>query len=300
MQLRDVLTEEEHADITASDNWAGAWIILFDWVVIVGVLWLTALFPNPITILLAIVILGGRQLALGIVVHETGHRSLFTSPAVNDFCGRWLSGYWVFTDKDAYMRNHLKHHQFAGTEGDPDLPNYQSFPVSPQSLRRKVTRDLTGQIGWRRIRSIGRSIINFRDLKPGNRKSLVSSLALNLTMLLTMTVLGYPWLFILWIMAFMTSHMLVTRIRQIAEHAAVPDHFDSDVRLNTRTTHISALERLLIAPHQVSFHLEHHLLASAPIYNLEKLHNLLRDKGFYDDVEFPRGYVDLLKQVTTA
>ena len=43
--------------------------------------------------------------------------------------------------------------------------------------------------------------------------------------------------------------MLITRIRQIAEHAAVPDYFNPDIRLNTRTTYISPLERLLITPH---------------------------------------------------
>lgn len=88
MNIRDLLTEEEVDDITTSDNWAGVQIILFDWTVIVGILWLTAHCPNPFTILLAIILLGGRQLALGVVVHETGHRSLFTSPRVNDFCGR--------------------------------------------------------------------------------------------------------------------------------------------------------------------------------------------------------------------
>lgn len=96
------------------------------------------------------------------------------------------------------------------------------------------------------------------------------------------------------------SHILITRIRQIAEHAAVPDHFNSDIRLNTRTTYISPLERLLITPHQVSFHFEDHLLASVLIYNLKKLHHLLRDKSFCDGMEFPRGYVNLLKQITSV
>jgi|TARA_B110000196_G_scaffold134074_1_gene116215 fatty acid desaturase len=94
----------------------------------------------------------------------------------------------------------------------------------------------------------------------------------------------------------MTSHMLVTRIRQIAEHAAVPDQFNIDVRFNTRTIYISPLERLLIAPHQISFHLEHHLMASVPIYNLRRLHELLLNKGFYKGVTFSRGYLNLLRQ----
>ena len=112
------------------------------------------------------------------------------------------------------------------------------------------------------------------------------------------TLIGYPWLYALWVIAFMTSHMLITRIRQIAEHAAVPDHFDLDARLNTRTIYISRLERLLVAPHDLNYHLEHHLMASVPIYRLRRLHELLLAKGYYDGMEFPRGYVNLLRQVT--
>ncbi|MEX0943856.1 MAG: hypothetical protein WD002_15075 [Pseudomonadales bacterium] len=57
------------------------------------------------------------------------------------------------------------------------------------------------------------------------------------------TVSGHPWLYLLWIGAFMTSHMLVTRIRQIAEHAAVLDQFRLDPRGNTRTLLINPIER---------------------------------------------------------
>jgi len=95
----------------------------------------------------------------------------------------------------------------------------------------------------------------------------------------------------------MTSQMLVTRIRQIAEHAAVPDVLDVDPRNNTRTLHISWLERLFIAPHGVNYHLEHHMLASVPIYRLRNMHELLLEKGFYKDLKFQKGYVNLLRQV---
>ena len=117
-------------------------------------------------------------------------------------------------------------------------------------------------------------------------------------MLALLAVLGNAWLYSLWIIAFMTSHMLVSRIRQIAEHAAVPDLFDLDPRLNTRTIYISWLERLLIAPHHVSYHLEHHLMASVPIYRLQELHEILLKKGYYKGVDCPKGYLNLLAQVT--
>ncbi len=298
--IRDLLTEEEIQRVTEKSD-VKAWsIVAFDWSVIAGLFYLAAVFPNPLTFLVVIILLGGRQMAFGVLVHETGHKSMFTSASVNHFVGTWLSGYWVFSDKEAYMKGHLMHHRDCGTQEDPDLKNYESYPIDRGSLWRKFKRDLTGQIGWRRVRSIARSLNRINELKPQARQTLVRSLLCNLAMLLGFTALGLPWLYALWVIAFMTTHMMITRIRQIAEHAAVPDHFDLDARFNTRTIYINRLESLLIAPHDLNYHLEHHLNAAVPIYRLRELHELLLKKGYYDGVAFPRGYFSLLRQVTFA
>lgn len=300
MNIRDLLTPEELNAVTEKSDWRAARIVLFDWTVIIGSFYLMASYPNPLTILLGLFLLGARQLGLGIIVHETGHRTLFASNKLNNLVGNWLAGYWVFSHKDAYMRVHLKHHQDAGTDMDPDLVNYQSYPITHTSLKRKFTRDLTGQVGWRRIKSIYRALKNVQQLDEENRRYLLRSVGANAFMLLVLTALGHAWLFAVWMVAFMTTHMMIVRIRQIAEHAGVPDHFDTDPRLNTRTLYISPLERLFIAPHRVNYHLEHHMLASVPIYRLQKLHRILINKGYYDDVTFQRGYVSLLRDVTVA
>jgi len=299
-KIRELLTAEELARVTSKDDLRAACIVLFDWAMVIGLFVLAAAFPNPVTILFTVLLLGGRQMAFGVLVHETGHKSFFTSQSVNDFVATWLSGYWVFSDKDAYMKGHLVHHKDCGTIDDPDLKNFDAYPVSVTSFRRKVLRDITGKIGWRRIVSIGRSLYRFNESKPGIKKMLAGSVICNLALLLVLTVAGFAWLYALWVIAFMTSHMLITRIRQIAEHAAVPDHFDPDIRLNTRTIYISWLEALLVAPHGLNFHLEHHLLASVPIYRLRELHQLLLDKGYYEGIEFPQGYLGLLRRVTYA
>ncbi|HKI73415.1 MAG TPA: fatty acid desaturase family protein [Pseudomonadales bacterium] len=300
MNLKDVLTPEEFASVTEKSDWLGARIIAFDWVVIAGTFYLAGTYPNPVTLLLAILILGARQLGLGVIVHETGHRTLFSSRALNDFCGTWLTGYLVFSNKDAYMRGHLKHHRDAGTDQDPDLSNYRDYPIGRERLQRKIVRDLTGQVGWRRIKSLARAIAKLPSLDEENRSYLIGSIAMNVLIFGALAVWGHAWVYLLWVAAFMTSHMLVSRIRQIAEHAAVPDLYDPDPRRHTRTLYINWLERLLIAPHGVNYHLEHHLLASVPIYRLRLLHEILLRKGFYEGVEFEKGYLNLLRNVTYA
>lgn len=298
MNITDILSSDELKQITSRNDWYAARIVLFDWLVIIGTFWLMASYPNPLVILVGIFLLGARQLGLGVTVHETGHRTFFNSNKVNDFVGNWLAGYWVFSNKETYMRVHLEHHRQAGTETDPDLGNYKNFPVSHKSFRRKVIRDLTGQVGWRRIRSIYRALVRFGQLDKQNQTYLLRSLSVNILMLLILTSLGHAWLYLTWVAAFMTTHMLIVRIRQMAEHAAVPDNFDPDPRLNTRTLYINPLERLFIAPHRVNYHMEHHMLASVPIYQLEALHKMLLDRGYYEDVKFQQGYWNLLRTVT--
>ncbi|MEX2489330.1 MAG: fatty acid desaturase family protein [Pseudomonadales bacterium] len=298
MKLKDILTPEEMRQVTGKNNFAGAFKFVFDWGVMALTFIVAANYPNPLTILLALIVIGSRQLGLGILVHECGHRTLFTSNFWNDFCGRWLAGYPVFSNMDAYMRGHWKHHREAGTEGDPDLPNYKDYPVPRSSFKRKVKRDLTGQVGWRRIKSIYAAIGHLSALDPGTRQYLSRSLAVNVGLLAIFSAFGHPWLYLLWIGAFMTSHMLVTRIRQIAEHAAVPNQYSLDPRENTRTLLINPVERFFIAPHQVNFHLEHHLMPSVPIYRLKRLHEILKSKRYYEGVEFQRGYLNLLRTVT--
>lgn len=300
MNLRDILDQEEFLEVTRKNNWLGARMVAFDWAVIAGTFYLAASYPNPVVWLLAILVLGARQLGLGVAVHETGHRTLFESQPLNEFVGTWLTGYLVFSNKDGYMRGHLKHHQNAGTREDPDLANYADYPINRSSLKRKILRDVTGQVGWRRIKSIARAISRYPSLDAENRRFLRGSILMNLGLFGVLALLGQPGLYLLWVIAFMTSQMLVSRIRQIAEHAAVPDQFSPDARLNTRTLYINWLERLFIAPHHVNYHLEHHLLASVPIYRLARLHELLLQKGYYEGVQFDRGYFNLIRRVTAA
>ena len=82
-KVRDILTEEEFQSVLEKDNLKAASIVAFDWGVIIALFTLAAMYPNPLVLLAVIILLGGRQMAFGVLVHETGHKSFFTSPAVN-------------------------------------------------------------------------------------------------------------------------------------------------------------------------------------------------------------------------
>jgi fatty acid desaturase len=90
-------------------------------------------------------------------------------------------------------------------------------------------------------------------------------------------------LYLLWVAAYLTTYPLVARIRQLAEHGNVPGLYQPDPRGNTRTTRANWLERLLLCPNNVNFHIEHHLLPSVPAWRLRRLHSTLCTRGFYQD-----------------
>jgi fatty acid desaturase len=236
-----------------------------------------AIWPNPVTVVLAVLLLGGRQLGFGVLVHECGHRSLFRSPLLNDLVADWLLAPPTFNDRVAYMRGHVGHHRLAGTAEDPDLPNYQDYPISRARLRRKLARDLTGKTGFRTLAGIVSAWRRYPTLAPERQAALRRGLGMQIVLLAGMTLAGAPWLYLVWIGAFVFTNPLVSRLRQIAEHAAVPDRLDPDPRRNTRTVMGGAIARLLVCPHRINYHLEHHLLPSVPIYRLRAMHALLHE-----------------------
>lgn len=298
MQIRDALSPDELAEVTAKSDLRAAWLLGCNVLIVVAAFALAAVWPNLLTVVIAVALLGARQLGFGILMHEAGHRLLFRSRAANEWVGIWLIAPPTFGNMAAYMRGHLEHHRLAGTEDDPDLANYRDYPIPRSRLRRKLWRDISGQTGWKTVQRIGLGLRHLPRLDAETRASLLRGVGFNALLLLLLVALGQGWLYLLWLFAFVCVNPLVSRIRQVGEHAAVPDRLAADPRDHTRTIVPSWLARLFICPHQVSYHLEHHLLPSVPIYRLRRLHELLLRNGCYAGVSFPRGYLPLLRAVT--
>jgi fatty acid desaturase len=102
-------------------------------------------------------------------------------------------------------------------------------------------------------------------------------------LLLVLTLCGAPWLYLIWMLAYLSSYLLVARIRHLAEHGGVAALYERDPRGNTRTTRTNLIERLIFAPNNVNFHIEHHLLPSVPCWQLPRLRTLIKERGFYRD-----------------
>lgn len=117
-------------------------------------------------------------------------------------------------------------------------------------------------------------------------------------LLVGLAAAGYWWLYpVLWLVPLATWYQLVSRVRNIAEHAVVPDN-DDPLR-NTRTTLANFLERLFVAPYWVNYHLEHHLFMFVPCWRLPAAHRALLAAGLGDRMEIQPGYAAMLRLATS-
>ncbi|MEO1323196.1 MAG: fatty acid desaturase family protein [Pseudomonadota bacterium] len=291
-KISDYLTKRELRTLSKPRDLRAVGSLLLNWALIAVSFAIAIIWTSPITILLGILLLGGRQLGLGILNHDCAHHSLFKSKSANNFVGHWLCGAPINVSVYAYRTYHLKHHRHAGTIEDPDRIFVANYPISSSSLKRKLVRDVTGQTG-------------FRDLVQSLRSFKISKnypwLIFHMSLLCVLTLIGAPWAYLMWWGAELFIYPALTRIRQIGEHGVAIDRDSLDPRDNTSTTLTSWWEKLLIAPNNVNYHLEHHHFAAVPGYNLPKLHRLLSERGYYKQHDcISNGYLDVLRRAVKS
>ena len=299
---RDIMSADELAVIRTRHTWKGVALILHAWALIIGSIALVAWFPNPLTFVLAVLIIGSRQLGLAILMHDGAHGCLAASERLNLWLSQWFCAYPVFAETRAYRRYHLKHHARTQQDDDPDLVLSAPFPITRMSYRRKFLRDITGQTGYQQrkaqlLNALGHAEWPFARRAAYFWGQLGPQVLANAILFAILAAAGVWWAYpLLWLVPLLTWMMVITRIRNIAEHAVVPD--GSDPLRNTRTTRANVLERLFIAPYYVNYHLEHHLLFYVPCYNLPRVHRILSESRYAGRMEVQPNYLAVLRLAT--
>ncbi len=312
VKVDELLSPAEISQLTKRSDAAGWWAVLSTWAVITACFAVVAVWPNPFTVVAAVLVLGGRQLALAILMHEASHRTLFATRALNDGLADWLCGRPIWSDVERYRKHHLKHHAYTNTDQDPDDSLSVNFPTTRSSLARKLLRDVIGVTGLKRLFGIfmmdigamkytvaadvvylpraGRSIMSY--VRDGVR-NMWRTVLINLALFGVLHALGCGLVYLVWVVAYLTSFSVFIRIRSIAEHACTER--STDPFRNTRTTSAGWLARATVAPVHVNFHIEHHLMAAVPYFKLKRLHALLVERGH---VPHGPGYLDVLRIAT--
>lgn len=303
---KSYLTPDEIRVLARKSDLMGWGLLVFGWGIVFGAVALFAWWPSILTFLLAVMLIGSRQLGFAILMHEAAHRALFQTGWLNEWAGQWLAARPILAEMTSYRTYHLTHHRHVQTEKDPDLPLSAKFPTTRDSLVRKFKRDITGQTGLKlRLAQIRRALqLGFdEDAIAGAKmaqtfqsEDLRPALLVNAVLFIAMWGIGEWWYwFAFWALPLMTWYQLVIRIRNIAEHAVLRDATDP---LGTaRTTYADPLTALFLAPYWVNYHLEHHLIMHVPCWRLPRLHALLLSRDLGPNMELAPSYWFVLGHV---
>jgi fatty acid desaturase len=297
--FRKALPRELVQELTRRSAARATFAVLHDVLIAAAAIALALYYwPNPLVVLVSIVVIGTRQHALFVIAHDAAHYLLYENRLLNDVVGRtcaMLQGLSMCT----YRVIHRMHHNNLYGELDPDTALHGGYPRGRAYLVKKLLKDLSGFTAWKTYAYFlgGAPALNTATnvalrplddtsakLKSEARTDRNMVVAFHILMLLLMAWSGHLVQYlVLWVLPLITVVQAILRLRAIAEHGATTD-FSSPLTA-ARTNRGPAWLEWLIFPHQVNYHIEHHLYASVPHYNLPRLHRELASRGILEGAE---------------
>ncbi len=273
-----------------------AWTVFWLYGQTIGLFVLAAYLNNVITWVITFLLMGRTHAQFASLMHESAHRTLFRHKGANDWVGNWLLGYPVITSTPAYRRVHMAHHKKEFGPEEPDIPLYANYPVTRDSLRRKLLRDATGRTGLKLLRN---QIRGFQSPDARVRHTLWKMVVVQILMIAAFTASGYWWMYpVMWVLPYLTLWRVINRLRSIAEHGGL--RADSDRRITTHSVTQHAITNFYLVPYKIGYHLAHHVDAGVPFRHLPRYHRYLRENGYVtSSIEYPT-YRSLWKAVSGA
>jgi fatty acid desaturase len=297
--FRKALPRELVLELTRRSPWRATAAVLEDVAVIAAAL-AAALYywPNPLVILLSIILVGTRQHALFVIAHDAAHYLLYETRWLNDAVGRacaMVQGLSMCT----YRVIHRLHHNNLYGELDPDTALHGGYPRGRAYLVKKLLKDLCGLTAWKTYAYFlgGAPALNTatnvavrplddtsEKLRREARHDRNAVIFFHVAALAMFAWSGYLVQYlVLWILPLVTVVQAILRLRAIAEHGATTD-FSSPLTA-ARTNVLPRWLEWLIFPHRVNYHIEHHLYASVPHYHLPRLHREMAGRGMLEGAE---------------
>lgn len=256
--------------------------VALEWLGIAAGVALYAMYPSVPTLVLACVWIGARQHALSVIAHDASHFRFLRRRWANELFGNLLLAWPTFITVAGFRRFHAEHHKHFNEAGDGNRLLWHThspdgrqrlewvFPKTRLGLALVLLRRVALVTGVRWIVRGLASLVLIQE--PLVLK--LARVAFYAAVAWVLTATGHWQEFaLLWVLPLCTWYVVIQYMRLIAEHSAVRSH---DVEFQgTRTTLAKPLERLLILPRNVGYHIEHHWYPSVPFYRLPELHAVL-------------------------
>jgi fatty acid desaturase len=245
----------------------------------IGIIWVALKLSNPVTYVIAFLLMGRAHAQLLALMHESVHRLLFRNRRLNDFAGRWLLGYMSFVNTDGYRYVHMAHHREEFGPNEPDIALYANYPITRASFWRKMRRDGLGSTGFRMLRGQFMSIFKTDPQQLNTQRKIF---AVHGVLLVLSVIFVNPWVYVmLWLVPYITVWRVMNRLRSIAEHGGL--RADSDRRVTTHSVKQHLFSSFYFVPFNLGWHIAHHTDSGIPFRSLPKYHRQLQASGFVTD-----------------
>jgi fatty acid desaturase len=247
-------------------------------------------WPHPLVIGAALLGIAGAQHGLAVLAHEAAHYRSYQARWLNDLAGA-LAAAPLGLSMLTYRVIHRTHHNHLYEAIDPDLALMAGYPRGRAYLLRKLAKDLLGITTLKNYayfvgRPNGGSPLDDTSAelraRAARQRRLVA--VAHLAFLALAVALGFwLWYLLLWLLPLTTLLQAILRLRAVMEHGAVDDT-TTPLRA-ARTNFVPPYLYWILFPHDVHYHIEHHLYPSIPHYRLAECHRRLQARGVLDGAE---------------
>jgi fatty acid desaturase len=281
---------KELKPLMKSNNHRGLLAVLYDYIQIFLAIGLSVYFQDIFVYLLVLFFIGTRQRALATLLHDSAHRVLCANSKLNDFIGKYLSGYLIFQSFKAYARSHvILHHNFLGNaQKDPDYQYYlESGLFKNQDKKSFILKHLILPFALSKTPSF---IIYLFKNRLGNirDKEFIHIMLLWTAILLSCYHLGLLDVVLMyWFVPLVTTFPLISAFIEMGEHYPI---IENRIPLEQTWNRFSSrFELFLTGMHNENYHLTHHLMPNIPYWNIVKAHDVLMKDSSYKAVNDKMG-----------
>lgn len=256
--------------------------LAINWTIILGSIYFT--FKVHYFYPVAFLIIANRQFANYLVGHEGVHGLVSRRPFLNSILSKYFCLFPVFVSFETYKMYHLFHHEFLGTNYDPDKKLYDFYPVKRRKfLKNVLAYFFTGQmlLDFAKYFTPFQKMFRSRSLKSLLEGEQLEFLFFHLAVFLIIVWNGYVVYFILFwllpVLLVLPYYYFVSAL----QHGKIHQLEDPN---NSRNIIGNSLIMEILLPCATNFHGVHHQYPNVPFYKLKNVFVAKNLKGcFYKD-----------------
>ena len=243
---------QEVGAIALVSGWRTSLALSFDYALMLVTLAAFHLHPSFWLWLPSALIVGSRQHALAVMMHEAAHGNLCRSRRLNDWLGQYLcASPLIIASLRHYRARHRLHHTKLNSVQDPDwylkaTDSEWRYPTSNIDLLLRLARVAAGGGVAYLVRA---QLLTKSKRKSGVHFSAGMVTYLSLACVLITSLHAWATIALLWLVPLVTIMPLCERVRSVAEHFGLKHTCDLNA---TRSVRASWFSLFFFAPHHVN------------------------------------------------